>query len=717
MVSRTELTRQSAPPPAPPPVSPGALQAQRERIDSRAEIPSTSPSPMSTQHLREDLPKVFVADGPLEGSAWRACFAQTEPEEAAESDGGGFGRASCGRLFGRQSQSVVISAIVHGTILIALALWMLPQQIGAEILNVVARFGVSEPWSLDDSELLLDLAALDMGPFEEPAAEFEPGMIALPVTLSDANAPDGVDLGLFGAKTSEADDLAAVPPSSATAGAPDSPTLWDAGSLEGAVDQVTRRIRGKLGQSDLLVVWLLDASHSLVDDRQRVAERLTPFYEELAAGRDESQHQLTNAVVAFGAKSKERVAPTEFGPRVARAVEKLPVDPSGKELVFTAIESCVDKYHARRKGEQLMIVVWTDETGDDDHKLEDTIRLCQQTGTSVNVVGPSAVLGASTGLHSFSDPKSKRVFQLPVIRGPDAAFPERLAVDYWFADFGRQRFPAWRGGAQLKGIASGFSPYALTRLVQQTGGQYTIFDRPDDRGPFEFARLGAYLPSYDSREQYEQQIQSHPLRRAVITVVRATLADPIEPPRLRFFARVTKGPTGRVQRLYYPPAQFALKVKTARRGLIAKARRISDRVERALAILDQPELASAYESEAPRWRAWHDLTKGRLLAISVRLEEYRLTCEELGNPNALAATTNYMRFQPRSSMRSESHWVQRAHEAESLLRQCAVEHANTPWEALARRELQFGLGVGVQQRSLRLVRGRGGGGGPSLPNF
>ena len=716
MASQTKLPRHSTPNPVPPPVSPTALGLQN-RIESNDKISGTSSSRTPSQCLHADLSTGFVADTQFQESPERVFLVHTELEETADSQSDGCGHDSAIHLFTRRSQSVILSALLHSALLVALALWMLPPQIGNDLLKIIARFDFSDPLALDDSELLLDLAALETGPVEETAGDFESAMVELPVNSVDMTVPNGLELNPLGSQTATDKNSDPVPSSSSTGNPTDPRTLWAAGSLQGAVDQVTQRIRGKLAESDLLVVWLLDASHSLVDDRQRIAKRLTPFYEELASHRDQSQHNLANAVVAFGARIKERVAPTKFGPKVARAVEKLPIDPSGKEMVFTAIASCINKYQTRRQGEKLMIVVWTDETGDDDHQLEYTLELCQRTGTSVNVVGPSAVLGASTGLHSFTDPKTRRVFQLPVIRGPDAAFPERIAVDYWFSNFGPQRFPAWHGGAQLQGITSGFSPYALTRLARLTGGQYTIFDRSADRGPFEFARLQTYLPSYDSQDKYEQELQSHPLRRAVMTVVRATLSNPIESPQLQFFARVTKGPAGGVQRLYYTPAQFALKVKTARRGLLTKARRISNRVERAIEVLDQPELASAYEAESPRWRAWYDLTKGRLLAISVRLEEYRLTCEELGNPNALAPTTNYIRFRSRSQMRGESHWLQRAHDAETFLRRCVIEHANTPWEVLAQRELRFGLGVSVQQMSLRLVRGRGGGGRPSLPNF
>lgn len=186
-----------------------------------------------------------------------------------------------------------------------------------------------------------------------------------------------------------------------------------------------------------------------------------------------------------------------------------------------------------------MIVVWTDETGDDSAKLESTIELCRRNQATVAVVGPSSVLGADTGLHSYRDPKTKRTYQLPVLKGPDAATPERLNVDYWFGSKGPGRggSPSWYGGPQLYGMASGFSPYALTRLALQTSGEYTIFDRPTDRGPFELARMKKYLPEYHSVAEYERDLAKHPLRQAVMRAVRVTQADPVTTPTMIFFAK------------------------------------------------------------------------------------------------------------------------------------------------------------------------------------
>jgi hypothetical protein len=504
--------------------------------------------------------------------------------------------------------------------------------------------------------------------------------------------------------------------------------LNDASTVEEAVDRVTAGIRGRLEKGDLLVIWLLDASNSLVDDRQRVAERLKSFFLEIqSSGQTHSGHRLLNAVVSFGASTKEHIVPTVFSDRIVRAVKKLPIDASGKENIFTAIDKSVTKYGRTWKA-QLMIVAWTDESGDDAEKLEETIALCRQRRVSVSVVGPSAVLGADTGLHAYTDTKSHRVFQLPVTRGPDTAWPERLRMPYWFSvkgRFGRGRgpLPSWVGGNDLKGIASGFSPFALTRLTLETGGSYTIFDAPEDQAPFSLEGMREYAPDYGSADQYRAEVHAHPLRQAVYDAVTVTQRGRAPgPPDLMLFAKRSRTPPHRLERPYLTPAQFRSKLRSTRRQLLRDAGRTANLVEQALLKVsagDDPAKGLEYEyssEQSRRWRAWYDLTRGRLLATSVRLEEYRLVCERMQEPSLLQETTNYLMLAPLAEMQSGEKFAGRAREANRLLSRCMRDNAETPWAYLARAELEYGLGLAVRQFALHPVAASSSR-APTLPKF
>ena len=515
------------------------------------------------------------------------------------------------------------SAIVHGIALLILALWTIPLYVSGELFIDAAFSG--------DADFAFD----PVSQITSPPIAGEQG----DDTQEQQNAVNELSQDEF-AKRLSARDRQELPtrleqqPGATTSG--EAGPVRHSASVEGAVDRITGGIDGRLQQGDLLVVWLLDSSESLVDDRQRVADRLAPFFEKTSAERNANTHKLVNAVVSYGNRTRERVAPTEFGKQILSAVKQLPVDASGKENVFAAVEQSAVKYRKLSKQKQVLIVVWTDESGDDVQKLEHAIEACRKQGVAVSVVGPSAVLGARMGTHAYTHPKTQIVYRLPVMRGPDAPLPERLSLGYWYrARFprwstaqrslgqggGRRRvgLPPWYGDNHLTGLVSGFSPYALSRLAEQTGGNYTIFDRPEDRGPFEPESMRKYAPDRRSAADYLEDVQRHPLRRAVHSAVELTHDSPrLGPPPLMLFGRFAEPPPYQFQRFYFTPTQFRGKLRSSQRSLTREAARIGRVVERALAELSpngeiHMGLEEAYEQEtSPRWRAWYDLTRGRI---------------------------------------------------------------------------------------------------------
>ena len=620
----------------------------------------------------------------------------------------------------RDLTAALISTIVHLVVLLLLALWVIPSVVGPPSISIESAFAQSPMVAIETLELepidLPEVSELE----EQPAEVIEP-VAAVPLEIQIDSLRAGDELESMQAAEPVAELIAPLSP-------------VESRSIEGAVDSVTGAIESKLEKGDVLVVWLLDASGSLVDDRKRVAERLTPFYERIAEERAGANHKLESAVVSFGARMNERIPPTEFGRRIINAVESLPIDRSGDERVFDAVARCADHYRDYDSRAQLVIAVWTDETGDDTAYLENTIKVCTRNRAAVYVVGPSSVLGADTGLHSYTDPKTSSVYQLPVKRGPDSAMPERIELGYWYITqmngmrFAGGRFgrglPPWIGGQDLQGILCGFSPYALTRLANQTGGSYTIFDRPEDRSPFEYETMVNYAPRYESLDAYQDQLRSSPLRRAIMDAVEELQGKNLDAPETKFFIKKTGDRVFDYMRFYYPAREFQAKLRSSRVRLTRQASTTARLVEKALAHLsheDDPEsgMDGLYSSEtSPRWRAWYDLTRGRLLATSVRLEEYRLTIEAISKSGALSPSTNYITLSASPNRRSEGKFIERAEEAERLLRRCVAEHAGTPWEVLAQRELDFALGVGVREQALTPTRGGAPmGRQPNLPKF
>ena len=104
--------------------------------------------------------------------------------------------------------------------------------------------------------------------------------------------------------------------------------------VEGAVDRITHEIATNLERSDVLVVWLMDASISLVEDREAVADRISRVYSEIDELENLREEALLSAVVSFGKSVDDLVPPTSDGTKVVEAMRNVPVDDSGVENVF-----------------------------------------------------------------------------------------------------------------------------------------------------------------------------------------------------------------------------------------------------------------------------------------------------------------------------------------------------------------------------------------------
>lgn len=341
------------------------------------------------------------------------------------------------------------------------------------------------------------------------------------------------------------------------------------------------------------------------------------------------------------------------------------------ENVFSTVAACAQRYQFQRVNERrkLLFIVWTDESGNDYARLEEAVRGCVLANIPVYIVGPSAMFGQERGTLSYKHVDGK-TYRLPVDRGPDAVRQERIELPYWFR------------GDQLDTLHAGIGPFALTRLAQQTGGAYFIKDQAADRSPFSLEAMRPYMPEYDSVEEYVQRAMRSPLRKAVLAAVDLTRGRKLKgTPRLEF------APTGKT---------FFAELKKAQETVAFN----SMTIQQALAVFDGKSMERDYEREpSPRWRAWHDLTLGRLLAMSVRCNEYNWACAVMKGKGAdfVDQKSNRWRFHPDVKTHFGSQSERAAREAERLLKRCVSENPGTPWALLASRELEQPFGFTVDE--------------------
>jgi hypothetical protein len=448
------------------------------------------------------------------------------------------------------------------------------------------------------------------------------------------------------------------------------------GGVEGAVDRVAVEILRRLEQGRTLVIWAFDASGSLQVERERLSRHIDTVYTHLAQLDEKSLASdggLLSVVVAFGRDRKAMTTePTADKDAIVSAIDAVPLDLSGIETTFQTVAEVVRRW-GRYKDTQGhayhgMVIVVTDEVGDDESHLEEAIDVAGKARVPVYVLGSQALFGRDMGFMDYTDPKSKQVFRhLPVRQGPESVAIEQI------------RLPFWYDGPQYETLDAGFGPYALSRLAGATGGIYFVTRLGGGRMGFDPVMMREYKPDWVSRDQYEKRLAKSPIRQAILQAAQVTQQNLPGQPTLRF------------------PAADGPEFKEAMRKAQEVAARINYTVDEAL----QPFLAinkqapDARDHEASRrWQAHYDLVLGRLLAMKIRCSEYNWACAKMKKdaPKFQKPDSNAWRLVPDEEIHYSDKAAAAAAEAKSLLKRVVEEHPGTPWALLAKRELKDSFG-------------------------
>ena len=444
------------------------------------------------------------------------------------------------------------------------------------------------------------------------------------------------------------------------------------GGVEGAVDRIAIEILRHLEHGRTLVVWAFDASGSLLAERQRLSKHIETVYTHIRQ-MDENQLSaesgLLTMVVSYGESRHALLAkPTSDRSEIIEAIHNVVLDTTGVETTFTTVTDIVKKWGQFKDGHnqayRAMIIVVTDEVGDDEDSLEDAIAHAQRAKVPVYVLGSQAIFGRVFGYVDYVDPKTKQVFRgLSVKQGPESVMVEQI------------RLPFWYGGPQFDVVEAGFGPYALSRLATATGGIYFVTRFDSRRLGFDPARMREYKPDWDRKTDYEKRIAESPLRRAVLSA-----------------AQITQQKLPSMPSLSFPPADTPefKEVMAVNQGI---AERTAYTVDEALAPINS--VAKLRDRETSRrWQAHYDLIRGRLLAMKVRCYEYNYACARMKKdpPKFSSPKYNAWRLVPDENIQYSAKAAEAAHEAQSLLRRVIEDHSTTPWALLADREVKDPLG-------------------------
>ncbi|MCC9644608.1 VWA domain-containing protein [Rhodopirellula sp. JC740] len=489
----------------------------------------------------------------------------------------------------------------------------------------------------------------------------------------------------------------------------------------GAVDQITFEVMQAAEERPTLIVWLFDQSGSLTRQRQDIRDRFDRIYEELGmlreqldsktAGEDPQdgdQARVLTSIIGFGEKvqlfTEEPTADLET---IKQTVAEIPVDNSGTERVFTAIESAAKQYYSLRRNNgprgpkrNVMFVVVTDERGDDAHLLESSISSCRKWGIPVYVIGVPAPFGREHTLVKYVDPDPE-YDQTPqwaqVDQGPETFLPERVQLSFT-GNFEQEPV-----------IDSGFGPYGLTRLCYETGGIYfTVHPNrnvsrevrrgeidaftADLRAFFDPSAMARYRPDYLSPQDYVKAVKRSPLRQALISAAQIKNVNGIQRPQTRFVKRSEAG--------------LAQALTTAQQD----AAKLEPVLVQLSATLEQG-LKDREKEESLRWLAGYDLAYGRVLAQKVRTETYNaiLAKAKRGMPFEKEKNNTWV-LVPADEITVGSKWQREADTAREFLQRVASEHEGTPWAMLAKKELEVPIGWKWTETFTDLTPPRQGGG-------
>jgi len=477
----------------------------------------------------------------------------------------------------------------------------------------------------------------------------------------------------------------------------------------GAVDRLTVELIASLEQRPTVVCWVFDQSVSLAGQRKDIAARLERVFNEVGVSEAAQSHGMFNLVFAYGQRvTPVIVQPTQQVRDVVSAINSIPIDESGVEMTFTAVATAAQQAAKARLSpakRNVMIIVFTDEAGDDQQHVDQVAAYCARSQMRVFAVGVPAPFGQQHVRMKFVefDPRYANSEEWAVVeQGPESRYPEVVKV--------RPK------DAPDEAIDSGFGPFSLSKLCAETGGIYfAVHANRASRGRvsaeatapmasalkyfFDPSVMRDYRPDYQSQAEVDRMVAANRAKRALVDASRASELNPMAEPTMMF----PREDDGRLVNLLSDAQKKAAVLQPkidALYGLLAAG--LPDRTK----------------IKEKRWQAGYDLALGRVLALKVRTDAYNIM---------LAQAKTGMKFKnpkndtwvlaPSKDMSKVGSQTERlAKQADELLRRVVADHPGTPWAQMANNELRTPLGYRWEETNTGVNAPQQGNGGNGNAN-
>jgi len=621
------------------------------------------------------------------------------------------------------------SLILHAVVLVILAMVSIPAGGSGTSLDVFAEMAENDSLLLDSVDVTLDLDTslpsdqLLEETAEPPAAEplasemLEPAtLVALDsrmVDLKDAKMPE--KLATVDPADRSAEPSPLQPRNLNPVGKKKDNAIRSVSNVSGVVSAIGQDIGASLKSNRTLVVWLFDRSPSLITQRTQILEQLREVYtgqgglslEHKVAFADHSQKALLTQVAAFGQNYEQALTvPVSTFQPVERAIRSIVRDDSGIENVMEGVQKAVSKYRGlsrydEDKGDRkcnVVIVVITDEAGDDVDRVEETIEACQRAQTPVYVIGVPAPFGEQESSVKWTDPDIPNAPTVPAVvnQGPESLVYERVAASCRLKPINDTY--AARRALFPPPVDSGFGPYGLTMLSRETGGIFFAVHPNREsssqgwEGVANYAShlmqfyspeiMKNYAPDYLPASDFFNLVAEQPIRRATLEAAKQSTSGELIIRTERFFTK----------------DRFDRKLATAKREAEDYAKRLSNVYQD----LKSVESKLDYET-SKRWQANYLLAmvnvEGSLarlyswLALLQTLEDRRPSFDKAD----LSRTNNYWQVKESYELLKDENVVSMVASVKDRCRKIIKDHPGTPWATMAMWEMEVPFGFQASQ--------------------
>ena len=465
---------------------------------------------------------------------------------------------------------------------------------------------------------------------------------------------------------------------------------YEAKDLGAALNQLTAEILRHLAAHRLTVAWVFDESESMKDDQQAIKEKFDRVSSELKVNVGDDKKAagaLNHVIVGFGdTMNWELDKPTSDPDQIRKHIDRLRVDETGVENTMQALTNVIGRYAKsskdKEKDRRLLIVLITDESGDDGGFVEEARQAAVSRGVPIYIIGRQSLFGYSRAHLKYVDKVTGDTYWPTIRRGPETADVEILQYDGLHERWDEQ--------------PSGFAPYELARIAKDSGGIYFLLPSEETmrvrqrEKAYSITTLKEYVPDYKSRAEYIALRDASELRRSLYEI--SLITSPDANPLNKDFSFI--------YRRHFPINPDTLVPAMLEEGPKARARlaRLLD-IEKRLRSLEK---ARAREPEK-RWQAHYDLMLGQIVAYQVKAYEYLACLDEMValvrkgelRPKQMPTPERVVEWvidHSRDRKAPKGETEKKYAEAEGLLKKVIDKHPRTPWADLAQDEMNRGFG-------------------------